>query len=145
VTRASRFTGGYLINAHPVSFVKNVFTIGFDPEFEDQLGLVDNAKSHALLQTKLAELGHPNAQIKFVKAEAPPGRVPSATPSAPAASVPTAKASPLPTTPKPAGATASSPKEKLASVPFDQDDFKNDPLIQKALEIFKGQIVEVRA
>ena len=28
---------------------------------------------------------------------------------------------------------------------FNKDDFKNDPLIQKALEIFKGQIVEVRA
>jgi len=30
-------------------------------------------------------------------------------------------------------------------VPFNKDDFKNDPLIQKALEIFKGTIVEVRA
>ena len=36
-------------------------------------------------------------------------------------------------------------KDKLASIPFNKDDFKNDPLIQKALEIFKGQIVEVRA
>jgi len=35
-------------------------------------------------------------------------------------------------------------KEK-AVVPFNKDDFKNDPLIQKALEIFKGTIVEVRA
>ena len=34
---------------------------------------------------------------------------------------------------------------KPASVPFNKDDFKNDPLIQKALEIFKGQIVDVRA
>jgi len=34
---------------------------------------------------------------------------------------------------------------KSGSVPFNKDDFKNDPLIQKALEIFKGQIVEVRA
>jgi hypothetical protein len=42
-------------------------------------------------------------------------------------------------------ATASAAKEKLAPVPFSKDDFKNDPLIQKALEIFKGQIVEVRA
>jgi len=25
-----------------------------------------------------------------------------------------------------------------------KEDFKNDPLIQKALEIFKGQIVDVR-
>ena len=28
---------------------------------------------------------------------------------------------------------------------FSKDDFKNDPLIQKALEMFKGQIVEVRS
>ena len=46
---------------------------------------------------------------------------------------------------KPAAAPAAPAKEKLASVPFNKDDFKNDPLIQKALEIFKGQIVEVRA
>jgi hypothetical protein len=57
-------------------------------------------------------------------------------------------------TPKPAAsiATARSAmpqnpplKDKLAPIPFNKDDFKNDPLIQKALEIFKGQIVEVRA
>jgi hypothetical protein len=36
-------------------------------------------------------------------------------------------------------------KEKPAPVSLNKDDFKNDPLIQKALEIFKGQIVEVRA
>ena len=144
VTHASRFTGGYLINAHLVSFAKNVFTIGFDPEFEDQLGLVDKTKSHTLLQTKLAELGHPNAQIKFIKAEAPVGRVPIATQSAPAAPSATPKPAALPTAPNPAATTASS-KEKLVSVPFNKDDFKNDPLIQKALEIFKGQIVEVRA
>src|SRR5206468_2705644 len=71
VGRASPFTRTYLLEAHPVSFAKNLFTIGFDPEFEDHLGLVDNARNHTLLQTKLLELGHPNAQIKFVKAEAP--------------------------------------------------------------------------
>jgi hypothetical protein len=36
-------------------------------------------------------------------------------------------------------------REKSSSVPFSQDDFKNDPLIQKALEVFKGTIVQVRA
>ena len=36
------------------------------------------------------------------------------------------------------------PKEKPAAVPTSQEDFKNDPLIQKALEIFKGQLVNVR-
>ena len=46
-----------------------LFTIGFDPEFEDHMSLVDNSRNHALLQTKLAELGRPNLQIKFIKAE----------------------------------------------------------------------------
>ena len=69
--RASPFTRSYLLEAHPVSFAKNMLIIGFDPEFEDHLGLVDNARNHTLLQTKLAELGHANAQIKFIKAERP--------------------------------------------------------------------------
>ena len=71
VGRVSPFTRSYLLDAHPVSFEKDILTIGFDPEFEDHLGLVDNARNHTLLQTKLAELGHANAQIKFIKAEAP--------------------------------------------------------------------------
>ena len=73
VGRVSPFTRSYLVDANPVSFEKNVLIIGFDPEFEDHLGLVDNARNHSLLQTKLAELGHANAMIKFIKAEAPAG------------------------------------------------------------------------
>jgi DNA polymerase III subunit gamma/tau len=141
VARVSKFTANYLINAHPVSFAKGVLVIGYDPEFEDQMGLADNPKNHTLLQTKLAELGHPNSQFKFIKAEAPVGRVPVAT-------IPTAPVAPTPQTAKPVGATAKSAApaaDKKASVPFNKDDFKNDPLIQKALEVFKGQIVEVRA
>jgi hypothetical protein len=37
--------------------------------------------------------------------------------------------------------SAPSPR-KEAAARLTQDDFKNDPLIQKALEIFKGQIVK---
>jgi DNA polymerase-3 subunit gamma/tau len=146
VGRASPFTRSYLLEAHPVSFHNNVFTIGFDPEFEDHIGLVDNARNHTLLQTKLLELGHPNVQFKFVKAEAPANR--AATPAElvpPPASPPAAKAPRQAAAPIPAAATPQLLKGKLASVPVNQDDFKNDPLIQKALEIFKGQIVEVRA
>jgi DNA polymerase-3 subunit gamma/tau len=119
-----------------------LLTIGFDPQFEDHLSLVDNARNHTLLQTKLNELGRPNAQVKFIKAEAKNRPAPPTPPPAPAqkttapAPVATAKASP---------ATATPAKEKLSSVPFSQDEFKNDPLIQKALEMFKAQIVEVRA
>ena len=42
-------------------------------------------------------------------------------------------------------AGAASAKPRTESVSFSQDDFKNDPLIQKALEVFKGTIVDVRA
>jgi DNA polymerase-3 subunit gamma/tau len=133
VGRASPFSRTYLLEAHPVSFVKNVFTIGFDPEFQEHIGLVDNARNHTLLQTKLSELGHPNSQIKFIKAERATGA--AATPVAPA---------PEPAKPAPPPAPTPAPKEKTVPATFNKDDFKNDPLIQKALEIFKGQIVEVR-
>jgi DNA polymerase-3 subunit gamma/tau len=139
VAKVSPFTRSYLVDAHPVSFEKNILVIGFDPEFEDHLGLVDNARNHTLLQTKLAELGHPNCQIKFVKAEAPANR-PQIAP-APVAPEPTPQ--PAPAAAKPAAAAP--PEKKIAPVAFNKNDFKNDPLIQRALEMFKGQIVEVRA
>ena len=143
VGRASPFTRGYLIDAHPVSFEKNVLTIGFDPEFADHLGLVDNARNHALLATKLAELGHHNATIKFIKAEAPAGWERKAVAAAPP--VPAAAKTAPPVSPANPVAPAPAAEKKSAPVAFSHDDFKNDPLIQKALELFKGSIVEVRA
>jgi len=137
VGRASPFVKTYFVEAHPVSFDKNVLTIGFDPEFTDHLPLVANSKNEKLVQTKLAELGHPHAQVKFIRAEAPPREkaVPAAPVAPAAAAPPAAKAAPTTEAPKPAQEAASLKKE----------DFKNDPLIQKALEVFKGQIVEVRS
>ncbi len=144
VGRASPFTRSYLLEAHPVSFVNNLFVIGFDPEFSDHLALVDNARNHTLLQTKLSELGHPGAQFKFVKAEAPANRPVPVAPTAPVAATPTPKVTAPVAVAKPAPA-ASQVKEKTSPIQFNKDDFKNDPLIQKALEVFKGTIVEVRA
>jgi DNA polymerase-3 subunit gamma/tau len=138
VGRASPFVKGYFLEAHPVSFVKNVLTIGFDPEFADHLTLVDNSKNHSVVQTKLAEMGFPHAQVKFIKAEAPrreKAAVPAPPPPAPPPPPAAAKSTPLAEPPKPAQQPAS----------FKKEDFKNDPLILKALEVFKGQIVEVRS
>jgi len=152
VGRASPFTKSYLLEAHPVSFKNNLLVIGFAPEFQDHIGLVDNARNQTLLQTKLSELGHSNSQIKFIKAEAPVG------PRITSSEIPTQADEPVAMQPVPAPkvspsvATARSAlpqnpaqKEKSTPVPFNKEDFKNDPLIQKALEIFKGQIVDVRA
>ncbi|MBI4324676.1 MAG: DNA polymerase III subunit gamma/tau [Chloroflexi bacterium] len=138
VGRASPFARTYLLEAHPVSFAKNVFTIGFDPEFADHLGLVDNPKNRNLIQTKLRELGLGDAQVRFIQAEAPANRASrAATEPAPTAREANAPAKAVsPTEPK---------AEKAASTGPSKEDFKNDPLIKKALEIFKGQIVEVRS
>lgn len=143
VGHASPFIRTYFLEAHPVSLVRNLLTVGFDPEFADHLALVDNSRNHALVQTKLAELGHPGVQVKFVKADAPrptssipstlstPSTPPPAPPAAPAAARTVAEVKPPPPSPPPA--------------PSGKGDFKNDPLVQKALEVFKGQIVDVRS
>jgi hypothetical protein len=143
IGRASPFARSYFIEAHPVSFVNNVLTIGFDPEFADHIGMVDNAKNHALIATKLSELGHPNAQVKIIKAERPDGFVSSAPPPAPEPE------SPAPSKPSVPGNRPAAPAPPAAPtakpVQLDPTEFKNDPLIKKALEVFKGTIVEVRA
>ena len=147
IGRASPFVRAYFVEAHPVSFAKNVLTIGFDPEFADHLPLVDNARNHALIQTKLAELGFPNSQVKFIKAEAPAHRtLPKSEPAPEPISSPAKTESISPSLPSSASREIPAPaKAKTESVPFNKDDFKNDPLIKKALEIFKGQIVDVRS
>jgi DNA polymerase III subunit gamma/tau len=134
VGRASPFMRTYLLEAHPVSFKNSVFIIGFDAEFEEHISLVDNARNHTLLQTKLGELGHARAQIKFIKSERPadwPAQTVESTPAAAATA----------TSPEQPARTASPAKASAGG----KDDFKNDPLIKKALEIFRGQIVEVRS
>jgi DNA polymerase-3 subunit gamma/tau len=144
VGRVSPFVKTYLLAARPVGLAKNVLTIGFDPEFADQLELADTSNNRILIQTKLKELGKGTCQVKFVKAEGPPpGPPPEQEPTASAAaeSRSSRNAAPvrLPSTPS----SSSSPPPEVTSIK--EEDFKNDPLIRKALEIFRGQIVEVRS
>jgi DNA polymerase III subunit gamma/tau len=141
VSRVSPFTRSYLLEAHPVSFANGVFIIGYDPEFSHHLSLVDNSKNHALLQTKLKELGQGEVRVKFIESAEPEGWQ--------------RRTASILNTPEPAkaaatgnggtGAKAEDKKPKGPVEPVRIEDFKNDPLIKKALEIFKGQIVDVRA
>jgi hypothetical protein len=119
-----------------VSLAKNVLTIGFDPEFAAHIPLVDNSRNHTLIQTKLSELGHPHVMVKFIQAETPAKWKNVPPPQAPA---------PMPAATPAKAAASESAKTKAEPVSFDKDGFKNDPLIQKALEVFKGQIVDVRS
>jgi len=124
VGRASPFTGVYLREAHPIAIEKNVLQIGFDPEFSDHLGFVDNPKTHTLVQTKLKECGHPGTMVKFQEAPRPRDYQPPKSGSA-----------------EGKGEEAGAQSEGFV---FDKEKFKNDPLIKEALEIFKGEIVEIR-
>jgi hypothetical protein len=144
-SRASTFAKAYLIKTHPVSFSKGALVLGLDPEFEDEFAMLDTPKNRMVVQTKLTEMGFQNASVRFLVTPAPEGWAKPATETLPpqeaapsaAARVPIATARSA----EPAPATAPRP----APIQLNKEDFKNDPLIKRALEIFKGQIVEVRA
>ncbi|HKQ38425.1 MAG TPA: DNA polymerase III subunit gamma/tau [Verrucomicrobiae bacterium] len=124
--RASRVGFAFLTHGEPVSFDNKVLTVRFPAEESGHLEIADTKT----LEAKLAELGHPGAQIRFVVSEAAPAAV-----SAPAPQPIQAREEARPARPQPP------PTPQKLNV----EDFKNDPLIQKALEIFRGNIVEVRA
>lgn len=101
--------------------------------------MLDTARNRTLVETKLREMGFTNATVRFVQAASPEGWAkPAKEMPAPAAIAQSA--------PRPPVATAKSAEPaKPAPIQLNKDDFKNDPLIKKALEVFKGTIVEVRA
>ena len=108
----------YLVASRPLGMKGNVLTIGFDPEFADRREFVDRPRNIELLQSKLKEKLRMDVTLKLEVSEAV-----------------------APVLPKPPGASkgpAPEPSKKGS------EDFKNDPLIKKALEIFKGTVVEVR-
>jgi len=147
VGRANPFIRSYLTEAHPVSLADEVLTIGFDPEFADHLALIDVGRNRTLIETKLHELGIAQAKVKFVQAERPLGWTPGAEVAAPAPSEerPARRQSAArPSNPAPPVPDAGSPLPPKA-LTMNLQDFKNDPLIQKALEIFRGQIIDVRS
>ncbi|MBR90985.1 MAG: DNA polymerase III subunit gamma/tau [Verrucomicrobiales bacterium] len=125
------FAAGYLTEAHPVSLDNGKATIGFAPEFADQMDLADNPKFQRTLAKSLEQMGHPGLEIQFVRADRPADWESLSTQPASTSAEP--HESGASTTPKP------------PEGPVDTDEFKNDPLIQKALEVFKGQIVDVRS
>jgi DNA polymerase-3 subunit gamma/tau len=151
VGRVSPFTRAYLVELRPVSFANNTLVIGYEPDFADRLGLVENARTRELLQTALSEAGHRDVQIKFVKlppsasAEKRPATAPATTPAPQPGATPAPAPPPVPAEPAPVAQSAPVTASPTAPTPLSTEDFKNDPLIRRALELFRGQIVSVRA
>ncbi len=107
----------YLVGTRPLGMEGNVLVVGFDQEFAERKEFADRPRNIEVLQAKLKEKLRMDVALKFevVKSAMP---APARTPSAPV--------------------KGAEPVKKSL------DEFKNDPLIKKALEIFKGTIVEVR-
>lgn len=128
------FAAGYINEAHPVSLEGNLLTIGFAPEYIDQMELADNPKFNQTLQQSMGKLGHSDIEVEFVQAERPADW--GGTPALVEIEAPAGQGIAVPD---------ESRKSKLQEGPLDMEEFKKDPLIQKALEVFKGQIVDVRS
>jgi DNA polymerase-3 subunit gamma/tau len=105
----------YLVGARPVRLDGEVLVVAFEPEFAEQRVFVDTGRNRELLQARLKEKLRRDVRLRFEVAET--GR-----------EVPAAK--------------SAAKRPETAKKTY--DDFKDDPLIKKALEIFKGTIVEVR-
>ena len=128
-SKASPFMQTYFQQAHAVSFSKGVFVIGVT---EEHLTLVDNRRNHEMLSEQIAALGHADVQFSFTSKPPPGGRT-----AAPVLD-------PIDEPPATVRAKPEIPKAAPQPVKLDPEEFKNDPLIQKAMELFRGRIVEVR-
>ncbi len=118
-----------LSDGQAISLTAKLLTIGVSA---DHFSFLDPKRDEPILTAKLSELGVGDVSVKLVPlaATAPsdPGPVSSAAPRpAPAAKPPE---------PRPA---------KPAPVQLDKDAFRDDPLIKQAVEIFKAQLIAVRA
>jgi len=105
-----------LAEGRALSMNSDTLIIGFDPEFKFQKEFVDTPKSREMIQIKVRELTQKTMRVNVVFADDP--------------SIPQGD---------------EGPSQNLSSTSSsDASSFENDPLIKKALEIFKGHIVEVR-
>ena len=136
VAQSNRLMHSILLKGVPLSFEKDILTVGFAEGDEHEIGIVSNPKTVGLIQTRLAELGHVNGQVKFTVADVPSRAfAPEEIAPAPLPALRPVSPSPAPPPPKP----------QATPQILNAEEFKNDPLIRKALELFRGHIVEVRA
>ena len=126
------FSRAYFQEAFLKSIEGDDVTIGFPEAFAPQMELANSKETNQSLIAALSKAGHSIRTVSYVIAERPSDWIPSAI-DAPGASEgvvePATNAGGEPLPPK---------------GPINKEEFENDPLIKKALEVFKGQIVDVR-
>ncbi|RZO57946.1 MAG: DNA polymerase III subunit gamma/tau [Limisphaerales bacterium] len=126
------FSRAYFQEAFLKSIEGDDVIIGFPEAFAPQMELANSKETNQSLIAALSKAGHSIRTVSYVIAERPSDWIPLAM-DAPGAS----EAAVEPATN--AGGEPLPPKG-----PINKEEFENDPLIKKALEVFKGQIVDVR-
>ena len=116
VEKVSKMLKNQLSKGRLISAAGDEFVIGFDAEFELEKVSIENPKTHTQVLTKVREMMRRDINLRIVVADDP--KIPQ--PHAHIAS--------------------SAPDESDAS----RKKFEDDPLIKKAMEVFKSQILEVR-
>ncbi|HTI70791.1 MAG TPA: DNA polymerase III subunit gamma/tau [Candidatus Limnocylindria bacterium] len=130
-----KFLLSWLSTSQAKELAGGIFTIECAPENAD---LLASSKNIAILETKLKEAGFPTLRVRVV-----PGKVeeieltPTMAPTRNGGATPPARPDAKP--------AAEAKPAKPAIVTLSKDEFLSDPLIKQALELFKGQIIEVRA
>ena len=129
------FVKGNFAEAHLDSVESGVLSIGFPPGQENAMELANNPKTLKALKAKMAELGQDVREVRLVKADTPANWATLAL---------VRQENPAPQSSQVLEAQNETPKPKPPEGPVNMDEFKNDPLIKKALDVFKGHIVDVR-
>jgi DNA polymerase III subunit gamma/tau len=138
VGRENPFLHSYLADGHPMEVKGKVITVGYPTSQVDQMEMVDNKKNHQAIESYLETLGQPGCKVRFIKSD----------------NLQPKEKQPLPSSPPPqtngeASASAQPGEEDVPAgapkVPIDPEEFLNDPLIQKALEVFKARMLNVES
>ena len=140
-SKENPFLHSYLVNGQPIEMGHGRLTIGFAPSLADQIEMVDQKKHHKTLEELLEQLGFTGLGLKFVvsKQVAEPIK-PKHDDETPSATTPVSQPSD-----QNSGITESSTAHKAPIVPIDPAAFLEDPLIQKALETFKGRLINIES
>ena len=136
VEAKSPFTHSYLKIAKPLGLEGRSLTIGFPPQAKDNIPLLEGGKNKAMLTDALSENGLEGCQLRFVEAAELTEHFEAQ--KAVAAAAPPKESRPGPRDSGGAGGAGGTPEPETV----DLAEFRNDPLIKEALEIFKGQIVQ---
>jgi DNA polymerase III subunit gamma/tau len=136
VESKSPFTHSYLKVAKPLGLNGRSLTIGFPPQAKDNMALLEGGKNRAMLLDALSDSGLDGCQLRFVEAAELSEYFEEQKVAAAAAPPRESRSRPQDS----AGAGGATGPVEPDTV--DLAEFRNDPLIKEALEIFKGQIVQ---